>query len=405
MARPGNAIAMLARTAGSVALVAAAVMAWQFAGRRHASNEDAAAAYLAYPHDAEAVSKAYSQQLTKNPAFQPSADDAANARAALLARPLAPRLLYLLAIQSGTSGKAALEPALMRLADRVSRRDPLNQVWLIEDEVGKGDVVGALRHYHAAMTVGPELQPMLLPVLASAIAYPEIRAALRPYIANHADWVPALLEQAAATTGSDDLADLVLPVAGSLTPPVYDHARASVMTSLALGGRADLAFAFASRTLPDLKSSDLRNAGFSPASSDPRMGSLAWSFPQTDLITSSLHDDGSLTAEIGQLAHGTLATRDMPVAPDTSYEFIQDVSRDGGSAKARLAWSGTCISRSGGTKIWDQEVPATSQQMTFRSVIKVPEDCHLLRLTASVDGADSQVNSSLKIVNIKFGPN
>lgn len=396
------ALIMVARAAASAALFVAAGQAWQFSDRRHVSGTDAVAAYTRYPHDPEAVSGAYSERLTRDPAALPGPADADNARKALLARPLAPRLMFMLAIRAKLDGQPRLEQGMMRLADRITRRDPLVQLWLIEDTVARGDVPGALRHYHAALTVGPELKPMLLPVLAAALTHPEIRAGLRPYLADHADWVPDFLELAAQTAGAADLADLVMPVAGSLTGPAHDHTRAAVISALAIGGGADLAYALVSKTIADLKAANLRTLAFTPATTDPRLGVLAWNLPQSDQIASSVGDDGSLSAQVGQLARGTLAARDVPVLPGRTYEFLHEITYEGRSLRARISWSGQCIRRSNFETIWQQVIPATDKPVTFRSVMRTTPNCHLLRITASVEGGDAQLSSSLHIRNLQL---
>ncbi len=399
---PVSSAAFAAKAATSAALALAAVAASQYADRRHAESMDAQAAYRRYPDDAEAASKAFSQRLTQDPGIRPSTADAVNVRAALRARPLSPRLFVLLATRADMAGDFGQEQKMMHLADQTTRRDPLNQLWLIEDAVKRGDIRGALHHYNAALTVGPELRPQLLPVLAAATAYPEVRAGLHRYIAKQVDWAPALIEQTAQTASPADLANLVLPVSASLTAPSFDHARAAVIVSLAMGGRADLAFTLAARTIPNLNQAAMHRFAFTSASTDARIGTLAWSMPQSDTIRSVLDETGTLTAEVGQLARGVLATRDVPVTPGATYQLEQSLAYDGSSPKARLTWSGSCVSRERVQSIWEQAMPEPLQLTTYRAVIRIPTGCYLLRMTASVEGADTQSASVVKIPKLKF---
>jgi hypothetical protein len=76
----------------------------------------------------------------------------------------------------------------MASADAVSRRDAFSQLWMIEQKSGADDVKGAVSHYNALLSVHPAMQATLLPVLVSAVAYPEVRGAIRPYLNPDARW-------------------------------------------------------------------------------------------------------------------------------------------------------------------------------------------------------------------------
>ena len=59
---------------------------------------------------------------------------------------------------------------------------------MIEQKSGANDVRGALRHYNALLSAHPETQANLFPVLVSAVAYPEVQSAMRPYLTPETPW-------------------------------------------------------------------------------------------------------------------------------------------------------------------------------------------------------------------------
>ena len=132
--------------------------------------------------------KAFAAELKANPQFIISGRDAEAARASLVSRPLNATLLSFYGLRAAYIGKSRLAVALMASADAVSRRDAFSQLWMIEQKSGANDVGGAISHYNALLSVHPETQATLLPVLVSALAYPEVRSAMRPYLKAETRW-------------------------------------------------------------------------------------------------------------------------------------------------------------------------------------------------------------------------
>lgn len=67
---------------------------------------------------------------------------------------------------------------LLHVAANLSRRDSPTQIALIETEVGRGNVAGALRHYDYALSTAPRNDPLLMPILVGAAGEPSVRVPL-----------------------------------------------------------------------------------------------------------------------------------------------------------------------------------------------------------------------------------
>lgn len=79
-------------------------------------------------------------------------------------------------------------------AERLSRRDLMTQLWLLEREVGRGNVTGALTHYDRALRVTRNARATLFPVLITASDDPVIADALVPVLKRRPGWALDFVE-------------------------------------------------------------------------------------------------------------------------------------------------------------------------------------------------------------------
>lgn len=73
-------------------------------------------------------------------------------------------------------------------SERLSRRDHLTQLWLLEAEVANNNIPGALVHYDRAMSTSFPVRGMLTPILLQASADPKIASALADRMARRPHW-------------------------------------------------------------------------------------------------------------------------------------------------------------------------------------------------------------------------
>ena len=192
------------------------------------------------------------------------------ASASLARKPANAEALRVLGLALPNQSHAA---ALLRLSERLSRRDQETQLALIEVEVGTGDIAGALVHYDRAMVVRPELAQMLIPVLVRASEGVEVRTALARQLARRPIWWGSYLS-ALALGGTSPAAMESGVRAVHLRPDVPDEAAtlSTIFYRLAtLGAWPEL-----SRLAHDDCSGTcdlVRNGGFNH---EPRLMPLDW---------------------------------------------------------------------------------------------------------------------------------
>jgi hypothetical protein len=94
------------------------------------------------------------------------------------------------------AGQRDRERQAMVAAERVSRRDLLNQQWALIDNLRNERVAPAMRNFDILLRVNVEARKLLLAQLAGIIAYPEARQALKPYLNSNTQWLPELVRSA-----------------------------------------------------------------------------------------------------------------------------------------------------------------------------------------------------------------
>lgn len=112
-----------------------------------------------------------------------------------------------LATYAALKGSARVDELrrLFGLTERLSRRNTIAQLWLIEDAVAREDISGAILHYDRLMRYSPEMRKVTLPVLVAASGDPAIRNALVPVLKQRPLWSTDFMAQL-ATSGTDPFA-------------------------------------------------------------------------------------------------------------------------------------------------------------------------------------------------------
>lgn len=348
-------------------------------------------------HDAKALANALGSRFDSNPEFMPSAGDKGDIQSALAGQPLEPRLLGILGLAYEVSGDPKRAVEVMRVANRASRRDSVSALYLIENASASGDVKTTLRHYNALLSTQPELNAALLAILSSAIAYPEVRLELQPYLQSGAKWAPAFLAVAAEKGSVTDLQALLLPPPKAMTAEEYAPILARVLHRIALEEDRTSALRFASAVVPGLSPVSFSNLGPDSITLDRRLGLFAWTFPPNDGIQVQVGEDKSLQINADPLRRGAVAVRDFLLGAGNKYQLVQRLEYSSGSGRINARWSADCITPAGPVLFWDQRLPTSGAQGAYRSDLTVPRDCKVVRLTLFAEGPDGQIPATLAL--------
>ena len=388
------------RLLGIALLLAGAAYSGQNSVKSYLRVADAKAAYSAEPSDGLAAVNAFAAELKDNPQFLTSSRDADAARASLVSRPLNASLLSFYGLREASIGRFGLANALMASADTVSRRDAFSQLWMIEQKSAADEVKSVVAHYNALLSVHPAMQATFLPVLVSAVAYPEVRAAIRPYLNPETRWGAPFLDLASQRVDVDQYLDLVEPIASRLRGDGYAVSNARMIYRLVQSGLAGDAWKLFSLVAPNVDVAAFRAFAPSSANLDPKWLPLSWTLGQSDDISASINGGGAIDVTVAPTARGLIASRDVSVIPSSTYVLGHRSIYQPGVPRASLRWSAYCIAQNGPRPIVDRFVPAVANSKLVQLSVKVPGNCNLVRIELSTLGSEEQLSSMFKIYDL-----
>jgi hypothetical protein len=112
-------------------------------------------------------------------------------------------------------------------SNRLSKRDLATQLWLIENQIAKGNARGALAHYDAALRTSETAPTLLFPILSAASEDRELAPEIAKALAKRPDWAqPFLYELVNSAPSPDTLALIFEHVKKAGTPlpvPLTDN--------------------------------------------------------------------------------------------------------------------------------------------------------------------------------------
>ncbi len=383
-------------------LIFLASIAFEQAQISYLRTNDPTSAYETKPDDALGIAGTLAQRLEEDPQFQPSAADMANLRNAVRNRPLEPNLLAFQGLHLEYQGLSSQAATAMQIANKISRRSVLAEMWLIENASASNDIKAALRHYHAVLSVHPEMHSILMPVLVSATAFPEVRTAIRPYLQTGMIWSSPFLDLASTKASAPDLVALLQPLPNGLATEVNRGPLSRLVKRLAVEVNPDAAALFASAMIPDFDRTSMSTFAVTPQTRDQRLGTLAWTFPEADGIAIEVSDSGELQATAQPLARGAIAIRELIIEENAEYTLQQRVTFGTEASKAQLRWSGTCIFADHETAFWEQRVPSSDESTTFQTKFSIPAGCRLVRFSVLLSGPDGQLPSSVTLASLRL---
>jgi hypothetical protein len=186
------------------------------------------------------------------------------------------KALRILGYAADTRGDGVQAERYMRMAARLSRREPGAQLWLIEASARSGNIAQTLVHYDIALRTKPDTQTILFPRLLAAIEDPEIRTALKPYVRADNDWARDFLFFANSNSKNlPTLVDLIVETGGLIDVEAAKGQKLGLLSRLVAEGF----FKEARRLyleMPDAQPARLTSAAFDTIDSDARFGPMGW---------------------------------------------------------------------------------------------------------------------------------
>lgn len=200
---------------------------------------------------------------------------AAIARRAITLQAITPAFATI-GVEEELQGNQAGAVRAFTMADRISRRDLLPQLWLIEYYSAHDNLPTTLRHYDTALRVTRRVDELLFPVLSAGLDDPEISKNFRPYLNVSNPWLESFLTYAIRTGANRaSLARMLIANGGMPKAPEYSRLEGELVSYLITAGDYVTArdfFLSASR----LPATIFKRVDFSTDTIVPRFAPLTW---------------------------------------------------------------------------------------------------------------------------------
>lgn len=360
------------------------------------------AALMAMPNESTALASRADQIFFANPKNPPRKVELL-ARRALENQAINAKALRVLGYVADAKGDIETAEKYVRMAAKLSRREPGAQLWLVEASARNGDVAQTLVHYDIALRTKPDTQTILFPRLLNAIEDREIRTALKPYISAKNGWASGFLYFANANSKNlPALVDLIVETGG-----LVDDESAKGQ-ELGLLGRlvAESFFADARRLylqVPGAKPARLTSAAYDSSDRDARFGPMGWQLLEDpDAGGGFLGKTGDQQTMLSIFANSAttrpVATKLLYLKPG-NYQFsarLANLDRgDGGF----LRWQLRCPAIPA-APVWTID----SINASLRAALEVPANCPVQFLDLIASGGKGQTGLEATVASVSVTP-
>lgn len=315
--------------------------------------------------------------------------------------PVAIRLLGYVADVRGDRDKAR---QLMLLSQKVSRRDFGTQLWLIEDAVARGDKKQALYHYDVAMRTTPESFPVLIPTLTDALADPEVRSGLVPYVRQAPEWLPSFLGEAIANIENPaNVADLLVKAGPLPDRENYEVYPNSLLAQLAAKGRFQ-AFRQYYASLKGSNAATFRTAAMNRLTVNLPFSQAGWQVADNPAVGGSFSAADSqgrhrLVAFAGSGERSELMRKILFLKPG-SYRFRAVYEAQDSAPDSEIRWDLLCMSAAGNTGKWFIASPVRKGRTAVSDTIQLGADCPNQLLLMLAAGGSGQLGAEFTLASV-----
>jgi hypothetical protein len=284
-------------------------------------------------------------------------------KTALLGQAISPRGLRQLALIADAKGKMAEARALMALSTKLSRRDFVAQLWLIEDGVRSDDIVSTMKHYDVALRTSAESAAILHPILSAALVDDDVQRAFAPYLQSNPPWLGSFLSFA-INGGSPPIAmaQTILRGGGIPSDVNYRPFHGQLLQQLAAKGAFTEAFQYYARLDGAFQRLPISTA-FEKATIDPEFAPLTWQLQSTPGIEALFESIGKSGAQqlhvIANSGERAPAVRKLMGLSPGAYRFSQTIKRVRFSNGAAAYWQLLCLQGSGLLPTWRSDIDGT----------------------------------------------
>ena len=356
------------------------------------------------PYDARTMGAIAEDTLITSADLDKAKASSALARRALQRDPTVIAAWRTIGLAFAAGGRESDATRVMEVTNRLSRRDLQTQLWLIEDNVRRNDVDGALRHYDIALRTSSEATEMLLPILVTAIDQPALVDPEAGLIASNPPWAPSFFDFLTREPPRSDNAAALLEMVRQ-KGYVGTIPNASQLPLL-LAQRGDYDAALRTYRALQLSDGTIKDVNDQFAKS-PKLLPFDWDFAATSDIRAEpqLREHSASRAALHVLAaNGAVGTaaRKLFTLPPGAYVLGVAVDSQGALPEA-LKWTMRCASR-GASLLLTDVTPKARGRTLLSLTFHVPANCGAQWLELSVRAPEGFDPAELWIESLTVQP-
>lgn len=264
---------------------------------------------------------------------------------------------------------------LIRLAEDLSRREFMTQIYLVQEAARENDVPEALAHFDIALKTNRSGAELVYAILTPLLSDSKIQSGLKPFIQDQAVWVQPFFAHA-TNNGKDpaSIAETLIQAGGLKFDPVYPFIQGNVVNRLILENKFQMAREFY------LKGADgdpaaLESIDFGSANTESRFAPISWRLASSPTVAASFEGQAekNLRIEAGPEAAEIAANKIIYLKPGT-YRTQLNVTWGPYDTEGEVKLSLTCLVGKGGT-IFKDTANASRSENTVGGQFTIPSDC------------------------------
>lgn len=329
-------------------------------------------------------------------------DEAAElARRAYVREPVSSGALRQLGLIAAAKGREDAARQLLQQSERLSQRDFLAQVLLIEDAVGREDVAAALHHYDVALRTSKRAASILFDPLTFATTDAAMIKPLAKLLVMQPPWGNFFLLHAASTSASPrnvaNLMTLLLRSKYQVAPLAIQ----SLVGRLVQDKDYESAWLLFSALEPAARRDSLRDPRFQNASASGLP--FDWSFDISGSGTGMLVDDaqGSRLAFAAPVGTGGVVARQLLLLRPGRYRLSTIVTGNNAGPGSSPVWRLRCIDEARDLATLSLPVVQNQEERVSREVNVAGCSAQWLELALTATDDSEGIAGAVTSVNIE----
>jgi hypothetical protein len=289
---------------------------------------------------------------------------------------------------------------LLTLSQKVSRRDPLAQLLLIEQATDQGDIATALEHYAVLLAISPGMQRGIIDLLGKAAHEPEIFKVLANY--RNQAWFPAVMNRMATETATGEAILNLLKARPTAKEALTAPDQIGTLISLMLA-KPDPQHAFALLELQSPRNSGLAYFGFSPTTLNGQLAPITWKLTK-NVVPLPDYGEDAVALQVTALPNVRTSVAERFTALKPGNYHLAGTADVSNAPKLQIQWDARCKGDGAASNIINKSTSPSLNGGKFEMYVTLPDPCPVQHWQLAILGDDARLTSIVTIREIRLEP-